>query len=104
MSKEIFRFCAMALLVVCLTIAMGASVMGQTAGTGALSGTAIDASGAVVPNATITLTSVDTGQVRTTMTGADGTYKFSLLPPGNYRVKFEATGFCWSRFPLPRSM
>ena len=27
------------------------------------------------------------------MTEADGTYRFSLLPPGNYRVKIEAVGF-----------
>jgi Carboxypeptidase regulatory-like domain len=65
----------------------------QSAGTGALTGTIKDPSGAVVPNATVTLTSLDTGQARTDMTGADGTYRFSLLPPGNYRVKIEASGF-----------
>ena len=65
----------------------------QTAGTGALTGTVKDPSGAVVPNATITLTSLDTGQVRTDMTGGDGSYRFSLLSPGNYRVKIEASGF-----------
>jgi Carboxypeptidase regulatory-like domain len=65
----------------------------QTAGTGALTGTIKDPSGAVVPNAAVTLTSADTGQARTAMTGADGTYKFGLLPPGNYRVKIEAGGF-----------
>jgi hypothetical protein len=65
----------------------------QTPGTGALTGTVKDPSGAVIPNATVTLTSVDTGQARTTMTGADGVYKFALLPPGNYRVHIEASGF-----------
>src|SRR3984893_704029 len=69
------------------------SLRAQTAGTGALTGTVKDPSGAVVPNATVTITSLDTGSVRTTMTGADGSYKFNLLPTGNYRVRMEAAGF-----------
>src|SRR5690348_4923986 len=68
-------------------------IWGQTAGTGALTGTITDPSGAVVPAATVTATSLDTGQVRTATTGADGNYKINLLPPGNYRVRFEASGF-----------
>jgi hypothetical protein len=58
-----------------------------------LTGTVKDPSGAVIPNATVTLTSIDTGQARTTMTGADGVYHFNLLSPGNYRVKIDASGF-----------
>src|SRR4029077_19904002 len=69
------------------------SLMAQTAGTGALTGTVKDPSGAVIPNATVTATSVDTSQARTTMTGAEGVYHFNLLPPGNYRVRIEASGF-----------
>jgi hypothetical protein len=65
----------------------------QTAGTGALTGTIKDPSGAVVPNATVTLTSLDTGASRTSTTGADGGYKFDLLPTGNYKVRIEAAGF-----------
>ncbi len=81
------------LLVFCLFAVLSPSLPAQTAGTGALAGTVTDSTGAVVPNVTVTLSSVDTGQVRTDKTGSDGTYKFSLLPPGNYRAKFEATGF-----------
>ena len=69
------------------------SLMAQSAGTGALTGTVSDATGAVVPNATVTLTSTDTNQVRNTVTGADGVYKFSLLQPGTYRVRIVAVGF-----------
>src|SRR5438067_4108395 len=69
------------------------SLKAQTPGTGALAGTVKDPSGAVVPNATVTLTSIDTSQARTTMTTADGSYRFSLLSPGNYKVKIEASGF-----------
>ena len=81
----------LALLICSMTLSP--SLFSQSASTGALSGTLKDSSGAVVPNATVTLTSIDTAQVRTTTTSADGTYKFGLLPPGNYGVKFEAAGF-----------
>jgi hypothetical protein len=69
------------------------SLLSQTAATGALTGTLRDSSGAVVPNATVTVTSIGTAQVRTTTTSGDGTYKVGLLPPGNYSLKFEAAGF-----------
>jgi len=83
-----------ALFLACLSILLlSSSVIAQTASTGALAGTVRDASGAVIPNATVTATSVDTGQARTTMTGTEGTYRFALLPPGNYRVRIEAGGF-----------
>jgi len=52
----------------------------QSAGTGALTGTVTDPSGKSVPNATVTVVNTGTNQERTTTTGADGVYKFSLLP------------------------
>jgi hypothetical protein len=68
-------------------------LMAQSAGTSALAGTITDPSGAVLPNVTVTITSNATGQSRTTTTGPDGTYKFSLLPPGSYKASFAASGF-----------
>jgi len=67
--------------------------MAQTAGTGALTGKVTDPSGAMVPNVTVTATSVDNGQTRTTATATDGTYRLDGLAAGDYRVKFEAAGF-----------
>jgi len=68
-------------------------LMAQTAETGALTGTVTDSTGAVISGATVTITSTATGQTRSTTTGADGSYKFSLLPPGSYSVKFSASNF-----------
>ena len=69
------------------------SLMAQTSGTGALTGTVTDASGAVIPDVIVTATNIATGQSRTLTTGPTGLYKFSLLPPGMYRVKFSGKGF-----------
>ena len=71
----------------------------QSAGTGALTGTVTDPSGGVIGGATVVLTSADTNQARTTTSGADGSYKFTLLPPGNYRVRFTANGFKGTEVP-----
>jgi hypothetical protein len=46
----------------------------------------------VIANAVVTATRIDTEQTQKATTGADGAFKLDL-PPGNYRVKFEATGF-----------
>ncbi len=69
------------------------SLLAQSAGTSALAGTVTDPSGAAIPNVTVTVTNNDTGQSRTTTTGSDGAYKFSLMQPGNYKVSFSASGF-----------
>ncbi len=79
-------------LAVCALLSMS-SLMAQSAGTAGLSGTVTDPTGAVIPNVTVTITSADTNQSRSANTGGDGVYKFTLLPPGNYKVRFSANGF-----------
>ena len=81
------------ILVACLFVVLAPSVMAQTAGAGVLAGRLTDASGGVVGNAAVKATSVETGQAQSVTTRPDGTYKFDGLPPGNYRLKFEAAGF-----------
>src|SRR5579884_3154125 len=60
---------------------------------GEITGTVSDPSGAVVPNATVALKSVDTGETQTTKTAAAGSFRFPLLRPGNYQVTATAPGF-----------
>jgi hypothetical protein len=73
--------------------------MGQSATTGAITGTVKDSSGAVIPNATVTVTSLSTGQARTATTGSSGAYTVGFLPPDNYSAKFEAAGFGTATVP-----
>jgi hypothetical protein len=56
-------------------------------------GTVTDSSGAAVPNAAITITSVDTGEVRSTVTGDSGQYVVPSLRIGRYTVGVNANGF-----------
>ncbi|MGA2483407.1 MAG: carboxypeptidase regulatory-like domain-containing protein [Candidatus Acidiferrales bacterium] len=58
-----------------------------------LVGTVTDASGAAVPNATITATNAETGLSTSATTGDDGNYLISHLRIGHYDVKAEGTGF-----------
>ncbi len=61
--------------------------------TGTVLGTVTDSSGAVIQNAKVTLTEVNTGIVHNAQTNASGNYTFSDLSEGNYSVTVEATGF-----------
>jgi hypothetical protein len=86
-------------LVPAILIAFAASLAAQSAGTGALTGTVTDPTGAIVPGVSVVLVSLETNQARTVTTGGDGSYKFSLLPPGNYRLRFSASGFKTAEVP-----
>ena len=81
------------LALVMLAILAIPGVMAQSSGTSGLTGTITDPSGAAIPNVSVTLTSNATGQTRTTTSDSDGTYKFALLPPGDYKVRFAVSGF-----------
>lgn len=60
---------------------------------GSLQGSVMDASGAAVPNAKVSVTNVDTGLKRDTVTDATGAYIFNELPIGRYDVTATAGGF-----------
>jgi hypothetical protein len=61
--------------------------------TGALTGTVRDSSGAVVPGATVKITSAAGGNDRTLTTNSDGDYLAAGLPGGSYDLTISATGF-----------
>ena len=61
--------------------------------TGEMSGTVTDSSGAVVPEAAVTLTSETTGATRTVQTSAGGEFVFTALRPGTYTIRVEKAGF-----------
>ena len=58
-----------------------------------LKGTVTDPSGAVIPNATITITNPATGETRTTQSNGAGLYDFPNLHIGTYNLKADAKGF-----------
>jgi hypothetical protein len=97
--KACYR-CVFAMTLVALALSLMASRLpAQSSSTGALTGSVKDSSGAVVPNATVTVTSIATGQARVATTSVNGTYTVGFLPPGDYRVKFEASGFSTETVP-----
>src|ERR1700733_6034705 len=92
-SKTPCKRLLVGVLLCLLVTATAPYLMAQSAGTAALAGTITDPSGAAIPNVTVTITNNDTGQSRTATTSSNGTYKFSLLPPGSYKASFAAAGF-----------
>ena len=70
-----------------------AIVFAQGLGAGTVEVTVVDPNGAVVPNATVTISNPVTGYTRTSVTGPDGVLRFDNVPPNNYQVSISATGF-----------
>src|SRR5947207_10408182 len=66
---------------------------GQIAGTGNIQGTISDPTGAVVPNASVTLTNVSTLVAHKTTTDSAGVYVFPGIPVGTYTLAINAPGF-----------
>lgn len=58
-----------------------------------VNGTVQDSSGAVVPNATVSLTNPATGQTRDAVSGSAGAYRFANLGVGTYTLSASAQGF-----------
>ncbi len=83
-----------------LTLSLAASAaFAQTADTGAIVGTVLDAAGAVIPQAQVKVTNLATGEARTVSSADNGSYSVPLLPPGNYSVEVSKSGFKTVTFP-----
>ena len=58
-----------------------------------MTGTVSDNTGAIVPQATVTLTNLATKETRTAKTTSTGDYTFTLLTPGSYSISVTEEGF-----------
>src|SRR5687768_1216671 len=73
-----------------LTLVVAATAWAQD---GVITGGVTDASGAVMPGVTASLTGTSVMGVRSAVSDDQGSYRFGLLPPGAYTLKFEIPGF-----------
>src|SRR5262249_4304850 len=79
---------AAASILLCLTLALQAQV-----DTGTILGTVVDATGAVVPGARVTIRNEGTSITQSTTTSASGNFVFTPLKIGTYSVEVEKEGF-----------
>src|SRR5579883_1994259 len=91
-TKRRRRFLPAMAGVCAMLLAVAPSAFSQTMTTSDILGTVTDATGAVVPNAKVTVKFLDTNETRTVLSNSSGQYRFSLVQPGDYQVSGEATG------------
>ncbi len=87
MGFRLYRCFYLCLVVLLGTLQLRADV------TGSILGYVRDASGAVLPNATLTIIQTSTGYSRTATTDGSGAYSILALPPGTYRLTASMAGF-----------
>src|SRR5947209_7565012 len=81
-------------LLVAAALILSAPTFAQSLGSaGTVSGSVVDPNGAVVPNATVTISNPITGYKRTANTGADGSFRFNDVPPNTYELSVSAADF-----------
>src|SRR5713101_7578336 len=81
------------LLILFSSVFLSAPAQSQTFEKGEITGTVYDPSGAVVPNASVKVVRVSTGEERALTTDSDGRYFAGILPAGEYRIEVSASGF-----------
>ena len=80
------------ILVFCVVFAGSAFAQSTNQTTGGIAGKVTDNTNSALPGVTVTVTNIDTGLTRSTVTETDGAYSFNLLPPGPYRIEAELAG------------
>ncbi len=81
------------IIAVILLLTFGATAAWAQFDTGTIAGSVTDQTGAVIPNATVTVTNTGTSLQQTVKTDSGGLFVASALPFGNYVVAATATGF-----------
>ena len=99
-SRKIGRFSSLLLAIAGLMLFSLPSLAQTTISQGSIQGTVTDPSGAVVPNAMVTVTNQATGQATTVKTSSGGTYNSGGLIPGQYTVRVQVKGFQTVQVPL----
>ena len=69
------------------------NIWAQSGTSSALAGSVLDPSGAVIPNAQVKATDVNTGSIREVQTNPEGRFLLSQVNPGTYRMEVHAQGF-----------
>ena len=82
-------------IVILLFVSAAAARVGAQAqaANGNIEGIVRDTTGAALPGVSVTVTNMDTGTARTSLTNSDGVYRAILLPLGRYKVAAELQGF-----------
>src|ERR1035441_5833393 len=78
---------------ICLVLFLHNVGFAQAVNNAQVHGTVLDQSGAAVVGAKVTATQKETGQVQTTVSGADGSFVLPGLPVGGYSLQVTANGF-----------
>jgi hypothetical protein len=76
-----------------ISASFGSFAAAQSLTTGAITGTVVDQSGAVMASVVVTAKNVDTGATRETQTAGSGNFLLAQLDPGRYEVTAESAGF-----------
>jgi len=91
-SRPGARFTVLALVALSALLISSIAVAQTSIATGSIQGNVTDATGALLPNAKVTVTG-PTGQTLHATTNASGEYSLGALIPGAYAVRIEAKGF-----------
>lgn len=88
--KNTIKFLSLAFMLVALLFS-ATDLKAQSSTTGTVEGVVSDSNGAVVPNASVTISGPNLIRAQTTTSDSDGRYRFQQVPPGRYVVETAAT-------------
>lgn len=81
------------LIAIVCALVISAGIAHAQNSNGSITGEVTDASGAVIPNATVIAHDIDTGVDTRAITNAAGAYHIGFLPAGRYQLTVQASGF-----------